>query len=89
MSAAALTYFLGATDAHAKNYSLLYARGAQRPSLRLAPFYDIASAWPYARRIPPQKMKLAMRVGRHIGFNRSCRGIPMSSRAHATTRPTG
>jgi serine/threonine-protein kinase HipA len=65
MNAAALAYFLGATDAHAKNYSLLYARGAQRPSLRLAPFYDVASAWPYPRRIPPKKMRLAMRVGRH------------------------
>ena len=64
MNAAALSYFLGATDAHAKNYSLLYARGAKRPSLRLAPFYDIASAWPYPRLIPPKKMKLAMRVGR-------------------------
>jgi serine/threonine-protein kinase HipA len=28
-------------------------------------FYDIASTWPYPRRIPPQKMKLAMRIGRH------------------------
>lgn len=26
---------------------------------------SIASAWPYPRRIPPQKMKLAMRIGRH------------------------
>jgi serine/threonine-protein kinase HipA len=66
MNAAALAYFLGATDAHAKNYSLLYARGAQRPSVRLAPFYDVSSAWPYPRRIPPKKMKLAMRVGRHF-----------------------
>lgn len=65
MSAAGLAFFLGATDAHAKNYSLLYARGAERSSLRLAPLYDIASAWPYPRRIPIQKMKLAMRVGRH------------------------
>jgi serine/threonine-protein kinase HipA len=68
MNAAALTYFLGATDAHAKNYSLLYARGAGRPSLRLAPFYDLASAWPYPRRIPPEKMKLAMRIGRQYGI---------------------
>ena len=33
--------------------------------MRLAPLYDIASAWPYPRRIAPQKMKLAMRIGRH------------------------
>jgi serine/threonine-protein kinase HipA len=65
MKTACLVYLLAATDAHSKNYSLLYSRGSNRPSMRLAPLYDIASAWPYPRRIPPQKMKLAMRVGRH------------------------
>jgi serine/threonine-protein kinase HipA len=65
MKTACLVYLLAATDAHAKNYSLLYSRGANRPNMRLAPLYDIASAWPYPRRIPPQKMKLAMRIGRH------------------------
>lgn len=33
--------------------------------MRLAPLYDIASTWPYPRQIPPQKMKLAMRIGDH------------------------
>jgi serine/threonine-protein kinase HipA len=33
--------------------------------MRLAPLYDVASAWPYPRRIPVQKMKLAMQIGRH------------------------
>jgi serine/threonine-protein kinase HipA len=65
MKTACFVYLIGATDAHAKNYSLLYARGKDKPSIRLAPLYDIASAWPYPRRIPPQKMRLAMRVGRY------------------------
>ncbi len=65
LKTACLVYLLAATDAHAKNFSLLHARGADRPSMRLAPVYDIASSWPYPRRIPPQKMKLAMRIGRH------------------------
>jgi serine/threonine-protein kinase HipA len=65
MRTACLVYLLAATDAHAKNFSLLYARGTERSSMRLAPLYDIASAWPYPRKIPVQKMKLAMRIGRH------------------------
>jgi serine/threonine-protein kinase HipA len=65
MKTACFVYLLAATDAHSKNYSFLHTRGEGRPSMRLAPLYDIASAWPYPRRIPPQKMKLAMRVGRH------------------------
>jgi serine/threonine-protein kinase HipA len=65
MSAACLGYLLAATDMHAKNFSLLHARAATRPSLRLAPFYDVASAWPYPRRLPAQKLKLAMRIGGH------------------------
>jgi serine/threonine-protein kinase HipA len=65
MKTACLVYLLAATDAHSKNFSLLYARGASRPNMRLAPLYDIASTWPYPRRIAPQKMKLAMRIGRH------------------------
>lgn len=63
MKTACLTYLLAATDAHSKNFSLLYGRGSDRFSMRLAPVYDIASAWPYPRRIAPQKMKLAMRIG--------------------------
>lgn len=87
MRTACFIYLIAATDAHAKNYSLLVARGADRPSMRLAPLYDVASAWPYPRRIPVQKMKLAMRVGndyrlrqiqpRHLGdLARSCRYPP-------------
>jgi serine/threonine-protein kinase HipA len=68
MRAACLTYLMAGTDAHAKNFSLLYSRGAQRYSMRLSPLYDIASAWPYPNQIPVQKMKLAMRIGRHYRF---------------------
>lgn len=65
MKVACLVFLLAATDAHSKNFSLLYSRGVDRAGMRLAPLYDIASAWPYPRRISPQKMKLAMRVGRY------------------------
>lgn len=65
MRTACFIYLIAATDSHAKNYSLLLTRGADRPSMRLAPLYDVASAWPYPRRIPVQKMKLAMRVGKY------------------------
>lgn len=65
MRTACFTYLIAATDAHAKNYSLLLTRGVDRSSMRLAPLYDVASAWPYSRRIPVQKMKLAMRVGKY------------------------
>jgi len=65
MKAACLTYLLAATDVHGKNFSLLYGRGAARASMRLAPFYDIASIWPYTAKLPVQKTKLAMRIGGH------------------------
>jgi serine/threonine-protein kinase HipA len=65
MRGACFVYLLAATDVHAKNLSLLHARGADRPSMRLAPFYDIASAWPYTRKLQEKKLKLAMRIGTH------------------------
>lgn len=48
---------IAGTDAHAKNYSLLLLDR----QVRLAPFYDVASALPYG--IPQQKMRLAMKFG--------------------------
>jgi serine/threonine-protein kinase HipA len=62
-------WLIGGTDAHAKNYSILIS-GA---SVRLAPFYDIASIFAYPN-IDPQKAKLAMTVGdeyrlRYIGLS--------------------
>jgi serine/threonine-protein kinase HipA len=65
MRTACLSYLIVATDAHAKNFSLLYSRGPERYSMRLSPLYDIASAWPYPNQMPAKKMKLAMRIGRH------------------------
>lgn len=92
MRTACFIYLTAATDAHAKNYSLLLTRGVDRPSMRLAPLYDVASAWAYPKRIPPQKMKLAMRVGsyyrlkqiqiRHFDeLARACRYPPEELRA--------
>lgn len=50
-------WIIAGTDAHAKNYSFVLS-GNQ---VRLAPFYDVASALPYA--VPPQKLRLAMKLG--------------------------
>lgn len=47
------------TDAHAKNYALLFDRGAE---VRLAPLYDVASALPY-RQLDQRRIKLAMKIG--------------------------
>ena len=52
-------WFIGGSDAHAKNYSLLL--GA-RQGVRLAPLYDISSAFPYGA-IDRRKLKLAMKIG--------------------------
>lgn len=55
----ALSWIIGATDAHGKNYSILIgAAGA----VRLAPLYDLASALPYPS-LSPYQIKLAMKVG--------------------------
>ncbi len=54
-----LNWVIAATDAHAKNYSLLHAAGG---SVRLGPFYDVVSYLPYAdKRL--SGVRLAMRVG--------------------------
>jgi serine/threonine-protein kinase HipA len=55
-------WLAAATDAHGKNYSMLIAPGSQA---RLAPLYDLASALPYPRQIPPRKAVLAMKIGSH------------------------
>lgn len=56
--ALAFNWLIAATDAHAKNYSLLLA-GVQ---VRLAPLYDVASYLPYDDS-EGHKVKLAMKVG--------------------------
>lgn len=63
-------WLLGATDGHAKNFSIwLYPEGR----FRLAPLYDVMSAQPNvdAGQIRHNKMKLAMSVGknRHYGVD--------------------
>jgi serine/threonine-protein kinase HipA len=61
-------WLLGATDGHAKNFSLHLGQGGR---FRLAPFYDVMSAQPAADagQISRNRMKLAMAVGRsrHYG----------------------
>lgn len=63
-----LFWLLGATDGHAKNFSVFLQPGGR---YRLTPLYDIISAQPSADsgQITKNKLKLAMSVGkkRHYG----------------------
>ena len=56
-------WLLAATDGHAKNYSIFHERGG---TYRLAPFYDVLSAWPIIGRGPnpldARKAQLALAV---------------------------
>ncbi|MDX3931981.1 MAG: type II toxin-antitoxin system HipA family toxin [Stenotrophomonas sp.] len=61
MRALMFNYLIGGTDAHAKNYSLLFGSGG---TVRLAPLYDISSAFPYPS-LQRRKIKMAMKVGSH------------------------
>jgi serine/threonine-protein kinase HipA len=56
-------WLLGATDGHAKNFSV---RLASRGRFRLAPLYDVMSAQPNAdaKQIRKNQMKMAMAVGK-------------------------
>lgn len=55
---------IGATDGHAKNFSLFLRPGG---AFRLTPFYDILTVQPLldARQITKRQMKLAMSAGRN------------------------
>ncbi len=55
-------WLLGATDGHAKNFSVRLAPGSR---FRLAPLYDVMSAQPNfdAKQISKNKMRMAMAVG--------------------------
>jgi serine/threonine-protein kinase HipA len=57
-----LFWLIGATDGHAKNFSLFLGSGG---SYHLTPLYDILTAQPSldARRIERKQMNLAMSVG--------------------------
>ncbi len=69
IAAMGFNWLIAATDAHAKNFSLLLS--GRR--VRLAPLYDIASILPYDE-VDLQKVKLAMKIGgeyklTHIGLH--------------------
>lgn len=57
-----LFWLIGATDGHAKNFSIFLGRGGR---FKLAPVYDVLTAQPSlaARQIERKQMKLAMSVG--------------------------
>lgn len=63
-------WLMGATDAHAKNFSVFLSPGG---SYRMAPLYDIVTAQAAfdARQIERKQMKMAMSVGnsRHYRFD--------------------
>ncbi len=59
LDAVAFNWFIGGTDAHAKNYSILI--GSQG-AVRFAPLYDVASILPYPKIYIP-KLKMAMKIG--------------------------
>jgi serine/threonine-protein kinase HipA len=59
IDALVLSWLIGGTDAHAKNYALLHAPMSR---VRLAPLYDVASLLPYDN-FDPRRTKLAMRIG--------------------------
>ena len=58
LDANVLNYLIGGTDAHAKNYSLLFGTNLQ---VRLSPLYDVSTQLPYQDKIP---QRLAMKIGR-------------------------
>jgi len=59
IDALALNRLIFGTDAHAKNFALVY----YGPTPSLAPLYDIISILPYPTDVHPRKARLAMRIG--------------------------
>ncbi|PRD45350.1 toxin HipA [Phyllobacterium phragmitis] len=64
MRANIIFWLLGATDGHAKNFSIFLTPGGR---YRMTPLYDVLSAQPSldAHQIVPKKFKLAMSVGKN------------------------
>lgn len=64
LKAQVLFWLIGATDGHAKNFSVFLGAGGR---FQLTPLYDVLTAQPSldARRITRQQFKLAMSVGDH------------------------
>ena len=60
-----LSFLLGGTDAHAKNYAILEPPGT---APTLAPLYDIASMFPYDTQ--RRQRKLAMSIGKEYNYER-------------------
>ena len=62
LKAQILYWLIGATDGHAKNFSIFLGPGGR---FRLTPLYDVLTAQPSldARQIVGKQMKLAMSVG--------------------------
>lgn len=59
IDALAFNWLIAGTDAHAKNYALLFGRGGR---IRLAPLYDLGSASPYPS-LRQDKLAMAMKIG--------------------------
>lgn len=68
LDALLFNYLIGATDAHAKNYSVIHFSDGR---FVLAPLYDVASILPY-RRAPNRARRAAMSIGRCNEFGRLC-----------------
>src|SRR6056297_207205 len=70
LKAQLIFWLIGATDGHAKNFSVFLSPGG---SYRMTPLYDIVTAQPAlnARQIERKQMKMAMSVGksRHYRFD--------------------
>jgi len=62
LKAQVLYWLIGATDGHAKNFSVFLGPGGR---FRMAPLYDVLTAQPSldTRQIVEKQMKLAMSVG--------------------------
>ena len=62
LKAQVLFWLIGATDGHAKNFSIFLGRGGR---FKLTPFYDVLTAHPSLddRQIERKQLKLAMSVG--------------------------
>ena len=59
MDAVIFNFLIMGTDAHAKNYSMIYGKGGD---FTLAPLYDLSSHLPYIKQ--RKDMRLAMRIGK-------------------------
>lgn len=68
MRANIIFWLLGATDGHAKNFSVFITPGGR---FRMTPAYDVLTAQPSldAGQIPRKKFKLAMSVGKNRHYD--------------------